>query len=1019
MLASFLQGVLRQRILIVVASIGIFLAGLNVVQNLRIDAYPEISPTQVKIIIKAPGLAPQELETRVTRKIEVELLGIPNQSILRSVVKYGITDITVDFTDGTDIYWARQQVSERLSAIWPDLPQGISGGIAAMSTPLGELLMMTLDGPQSLEEKRRILDWQIRPLLRTVEGVADINALGGRVEAYQVAPDMQALAAVGMSLSDLQNFLAANNRNDGAGRINSGEESMIVTSGGRIQTMDDLKNRIVTIYQGNPVRLADVAEVSLSSMTRYGAVTDSGKGETVEALVVALKNANARRVITGVNEALDKIRPGLPQSLTINTFYDRSHLIDRAVSTVAEALWIAVALVIVMLGLFIGNVRTALVVAVNLPMSALMTFIVMNHFGMSANLMSLGGLAIAIGMLVDGSVVVVENTVTQLQQTSRSLPRMHIIFRAIKEVMVPIISGTLIILLVFSPLVTLQGLEGKMFAPVAMTIMFAMASSLLVSLTLVPVLSSMLINEKKVSTPKWIIALQNYYTHSLQATLNNPKPLLIGVAVALVLAVMAFLQTSKAFMPEMDEGDLIVQLEKTPTISLEASLDIDQKVEKTLLAASPDIERIIARTGSDDLGMDPMGLNETDMFLQLKPRDQWQADSKDDIKETIRQAMAAFPGVNYGFTQPIDMRVSEMISGSRGDVAIKIFGSELNTLQSLADSIGEQVKTLQGVTEVMVSQADGMHYFQLDILYDAVARYGLNVEDVQQTMRSYLEGVGSGDIIFSDRQVPLVIRQPAQIQAEQLLNQLTITSADGQAVPLSSVVTAHETEGPVLIRREQGQRFAVVNVNVSGVPLSDFVAAAQMLVQQNVELPAGYVLSWGGEFENQQRANARLGLMVPVAIGLVLLVLFTTFGRLNESLLILCNIPFAMIGGVVALWLSGEYLSVPASVGFIALLGVAVMNGVVLVEHFRHLRHLGFSGMDVVLHGAVRRLRPVLMTATTGAVGLIPLLFATGPGSEIQKPLAVVVIGGLFTSTLLTLYVLPVIYRRFIPEHTK
>ncbi|MAK89832.1 MAG: CusA/CzcA family heavy metal efflux RND transporter [Oleibacter sp.] len=1019
MLASFLQGVLRQRILIVVASIGIFLAGLNVIQNLRIDAYPEISPTQVKIIIKAPGLAPQELETRVTRKIEVELLGIPNQSILRSVVKYGITDITVNFTDGTDIYWARQQVSERLAAIWPDLPQGISGGIAAMSTPLGELLMMTLDGPQSLEEKRRILDWQIRPLLRTVAGVADINALGGRVEAYQVAPDMQALAAVGMSLSDLQNFLAANNRNDGAGRINSGEESMIVTSGGRIQTMDDLKNRIVTVYQGNPVRLADVAEVSLSSMTRYGAVTDSGKGETVEALVVALKNANARSVIAGVNEALDKIRPGLPQGLTINTFYDRSHLIDRAVSTVAEALWIAVALVIVMLGLFIGNVRTALVVAVNLPMSALMTFIVMNHFGMSANLMSLGGLAIAIGMLVDGSVVVVENTVTQLQQASRSLPRMHVIFRAIKEVMVPIISGTLIILLVFSPLVTLQGLEGKMFAPVAMTIMFAMASSLLVSLTLVPVLSSMLINEKKVSTPKWIIALQNYYTHSLQATLNNPKPLLIGVAVALVLAVMAFLQTGKAFMPEMDEGDLIVQLEKTPTISLEASLDIDQKVERALLAASPDIERIIARTGSDDLGMDPMGLNETDMFLQLKPRDQWQADSKDDIKETIRQAMDAFPGVNYGFTQPIDMRVSEMISGSRGDVAIKIFGSELNKLQNLADSIGEQVKTLQGVTEVMVSQADGMHYFQLDILYDAVARYGLNVEDVQQAMRSYLEGVGSGDIIFSDRQVPLVIRQPAQIQAEQLLNQLTITSADGQAVPLSSVVTAHETEGPVLIRREQGQRFAVVNVNVSGVALSDFVAAAQNLVQQNVELPAGYVLSWGGEFENQQRANARLGLMVPVAIGLVLLVLFTTFGRLNESLLILCNIPFAMIGGVVALWLSGEYLSVPASVGFIALLGVAVMNGVVLVEHFRHLRHLGFSGMDVVLHGAVRRLRPVLMTATTGAVGLIPLLFATGPGSEIQKPLAVVVIGGLFTSTLLTLYVLPLIYRRFILERAK
>ena len=1016
MLSAFLQGVLRQRILIIVASIGIFIAGLSTVQNLRIDAYPEISPTQVKIIIKAPGLAPEELETRVTRKIEVELLGIPNQSILRSVVKYGITDITVNFTDGTDIYWARQQVTERLSAIWPDLPAGISGGIAPMSTPLGELLMMTLDGPLPLEEKRRILDWQIRPLLRTVPGVADINALGGRVESYQVAPDTLALARVDMTLADLQNFLASNNRNDGAGRITSGEESIIVTSGGRIQNMEDLKNRIIRWYDGKPVRLADVAEVSLSSMTRYGAVTDSGKGETVEALVVALKNANAQQLISGVNEALDKLRPGLPKDLSINVFYDRSNLIERAVATVSEALWIAVALVIIMLGLFIGNVRTAMVVAVNLPLSALMTFIIMNYFGMSANLMSLGGLAIAIGMLVDGAVVVVENTVTQLQQSSRNLPRMHVIFRAIKEVMVPIVSGTLIILLVFSPLVTLQGLEGKLFAPVAMTIMFAMASSLLVSLTLIPVLSSMAINEKKVRTPRWITSLQEHYTSSLRITLGNPRPLFIGIGIALVIAVVAFLQTGKAFMPEMDEGDLIVQLEKTPTISLDASLDIDLKVEKALLAASPDIERIVARTGSDDLGMDPMGLNETDMFLQLKPRDQWQAADKEAIKDTIRTAMEAFPGVNYGFTQPIAMRVSEMISGSRGDVAIKIFGSDLGELQHVADQIGEQVKTLNGVSEVMVSQADGMHYLQLENHYDQIARFGLSVEDVQQTLRSHLEGIGSGDIIFTDRQVPLVIRQPGHTQVEQLLNELTIATPSGADVPLATLVSARESEGPVLIRREQGQRFAVVNVNVSGVALSDFVAEAQALVSSNVTLPSGYVLSWGGQFENQQRANARLGLMVPVAIGLVLLVLFTTFGRLDESLLILCNIPFALIGGIVALWLSGEYLSVPASVGFIALLGVAVMNGVVLVEHFRHLHHLGFTGLDVVLHGAVRRLRPVLMTATTGAVGLIPLLFATGPGSEIQKPLAVVVIGGLFTSTLLTLYVLPVLYRRLILE---
>lgn len=440
-------------------------------------------------------------------------------------------------------------------------------------------------------------------------------------------------------------------------------------------------------------------------------------------------------------------------------------------------------------------------------------------------------------------------------------------------------------------------------------------------------------------------------------------------------------------------------------------------MQSALLAAIPDIERIIARTGSDDLGMDPMGLNETDMFLQLKPRNQWQAKNKDAIKAQIRTVMEQFPGVDYGFTQPIDMRVSEMISGSRGDVAIKIFGSDLGELQRLADQIGSAMKTLSGVSEVMVSQADGMHYLQLENNYARIAQFGLNVEDVQQTLRSYLEGLNSGEVVFSDRQVPLVLRQPTRLQVEQLLNELTMATADGQAVPLSALVSARETQGPVLIKREQGQRFALVNVNVSGVALSDFVASAQQTVTEKIQLPAGYVLSWGGEFENQQRANARLGLMVPVAIALVLLVLFTTFGRLDEALLILANIPFALIGGIIALWISGEYLSVPASVGFIALLGVAVMNGVVLVDQFRHLLNLGQQGLEVVRDGAVRRLRPVLMTATTGAVGLLPLLFATGPGSEIQKPLAIVVIGGLFTSTLLTLYVLPVLYRRFILEH--
>lgn len=1014
MISVWLQGVLQQRILILVAALAIVLAGVFSFQNLRIDAFPEISPTQVKIIIKAPGLPPEELETRVTRKIEVELLGIPDQSMLRSVIKYGLTDITLDFADGTDIYWARQQVAERLAAVWPDLPDNISGGIAPMSTPLGELFMFTLDGPQSLEEKRRILDWQIRPLLRTVPGVADVNVLGGYSETYQVTPDPVAMAAVNLSMADLRGFLQQINRNDGAGRLDDGEEAIIVSATGRLSGLADMSDRIVRYHNGHPVRLSDVASVSLSHLTRYGAVTDSGRGETVEALIVSLRDADAQKVIAGVREVLAQIEPGLPDGLSLNVFYDRSDLIDRAVGTVSEALWIAVVLVILLLGVFIGNVRTALVVAVNLPMAALMTFIVMDALGMSANLMSLGGLAIAIGMLVDGAVVVVENSVTRLQNSHSALPRLHVIFRAIREVAIPITSGTLIILLVFSPLVTLEGLEGKLFAPVAMTIMVALASSLLLSLTLIPVLTSLLVNADRVRTPSWVTAMEKGYRNSLRHTLNRPAPMLAALVIACGLAGWAFTETGKAFMPEMDEGDLLVQVEKIPTINLATSVDMDMRIERALLEAVPDIDRVIARVGSDELGLDPMSLNETDMFLQLKPMDQRQSVDKADLQNQIRSVLDAFPGLSYGFTQPIDMRVSEMLSGSRGDLAIKVFGPELWQLEAIAADIASRVETLAGAAEVLQSQTDGMHYLRVVPNEIRINELQLTQMEVQEALRGVLEGHRLGHVIYADRQVPIVLKQAKPAQISSLLQERWLPTPDGDLAPLGSLVDVEEVSGPVLIKRESGQRFAVVTVNIEGVALSDFVASAQQSLAASLQLPAGYRLDWGGEFENQQRANERLGLMVPVAIGLVLLVLFSTFGRMNEALLILCNIPFALIGGILALWVSGEYLSVPASVGFIALLGVAVMNGVVLVDQFRHLQGQGCDPFSAVLEGATGRLRPVLMTATTGAVGLLPLLFATGPGSEIQKPLAIVVTGGLTTSTLLTLYVLPWLYRRFI-----
>jgi len=1014
MLNRIIQFALTQRLLVLVLTLGLVAAGIQSFIALPIDAFPDISPTQVKVILKTPGLTPEEVENQVTRPIEVELLGIPNQQILRSIAKYGLTDVTLDFEDGTDIYWARQQVAERLASVWDSLPADIGGGIAPMSTPLGELYMFTLDGPQSLEEKRHILDWQIRPVLRTVPGVADVNPLGGRVETFQVSPDPVLMEAHGFSYQELEDALMANNSNDGAGRLAAGEEIILVKSSGKIETLDQLRRLVVGSKGSESIYLEDIAEVSLNSLTRYGAVTDSGTQEAVEALVVALRGANARQVIAGIDEALEKLRPSLPDDLSIGVFYDRSHLVNRAVSTVSEALIIAVVLVILLLLFFLGDLRSAFTVALSLPLAALITFLLMSFFDMSANLMTLGGLAIAIGMLVDASVVVVENCVARLSQSSNQLPKLHILFRAVKEVAGPVVSGTVIILLVFAPLVTLQGLEGKLFVPVALTIMFALSGSLVISLTIIPVVSSWLIKSGADSTPRLVVWMQNGYRRMLTWTLAKGWPILITTAALFALAIFAYMQVGKSFMPEMDEGDLILQLEKIPTISLETSADIDLLVEQALLAEIPEIKRIVARLGSDELGMDPMGLNETDMFLELAPRDTWQLKSKDELKEKIRTVMHGFPGVSFGFTQPIDMRVSEMISGASGDLAVKVFGPDLDILQGLAEQIDALLKEVPGSADVLLQQADGMSYLSLKPNQTEMGRRGLQVADVQRQLRASLEGITIGEIQQTLIRSPLVIRYPKPADWSSLLSSQTLKDINGETVSLSELVTAQQVEGPVIIQRESGQRFALVDAYVEGRALVDYVEDARATIESNIDLPQGYFIEWGGEFENQQRASMRLAIMIPIAISLVFLVLFSTFRRIDEALLVLGNIPLALIGGIVALWISGIYLSVPASVGFIALLGVAVMNGVVLVVQFKQLSSLGFSKAEVIVTGAVKRLRPVLMTATTGAFGLIPLLFATGPGSEIQKPLAVVVTGGLVSSTFLTLFLLPLLYQKLI-----
>jgi len=1008
---------LKQRLLVCVFAIGLLFAGWTAYQIIPIDAFPDVSTTQVKIIIKAPGMTPEEVEARITAPIEVEMLGIPKQTSLRAVAKYALTDITIDFEDGTDIYWARQQVTERLNNAMPNLPADISGGIAPMTTPLGEMFMFTIESDTlSLQEKRSLLDWVIRPRLRTVPGVADVNALGGLVRSFEIVPDNAKLQARGLALSTLQQAISDNNHNDGAGRLRDGEASLLVRAEGAFKTLEDVRDTVLKSELGSPVRIADVAEVRIGELTRYGAVSRNGQGEAVEGLVLGLRGANARQVVEGVRAKLEEMTPALPKGVKIEVFYDRGNLVEHAVHTVNQALLEAVVLVFILLVLFLGNLRAALTVACALPLSMLATFWLMQQYGMSANLMSLGGLAIAIGMLVDSAVVVVENIVEHLAHTqaAESPNKRTIILSAMREVTVPVTAGIVIIITVFLPLLTLQGLEGKLFAPVALSIMFALGASLLLSLTVIPVLASFLIQAQSSEGPWLIRHLNRWYASALASAMHHKRSVVVAAMVLLLLTAVVYPRIGKTFMPTMDEGDVIIGTEKLPSISLQQSVATDSHLQKILLQQVAEIQGVYSRAGSDELGLDPMGINQTDNFLVLKPREQWQVADKASLIEKLRKVMQGIPGLDYNFTQPIEMRVNEMILGVRGDLALKIFGTDLNVLNQKAQQIIQVLETVPGNQDVYTPQNSGVQYLQIKIDRVAAGRLGLSVTEINTLLQSQLEGKLLGIVLEGNRRTPILLRG-SQVVRESAsdFSQLMLALPQGGTVPLSSVASIVREEGPVKIDRERGNRMVVVTANVKGRDLVSFVEEAKQRVAQEVQLPEGYWLKWGGQFENQQRAAARLSIVIPIAISLIALLLFMTFGSLPKALLILANIPFAMIGGVFALWLSGEYLSVPASVGFIALLGIAVLNGVVMVSHFQQLAAQGMAASMIAYEGAKRRLRPVLMTASITAFGLIPLLFASGPGAEIQRPLAIVVIGGLITATSLTLFVLPILYQHF------
>ena len=1016
MLNLLIKFSLTQRLFVCVFVVMAMIAGAKAWMNIPIDAFPEISPTQVKIVLKLPGMNAVEIESQVTRVIETELLGIPSQEMLRSTTKYSITDITIDFKDGTDIYWARQQVNERLMNIQPSLPKNISGGMAPMSTPLSEVFMFTVDNPAlSLTEKRELLDWHIRPLLRTVSGVADVNSLGGFVKTYAIVPNILRMQQYNISFNDIESSISLLNQNGGIGRLIKGNDALILRTEGKFENINSIKETVIQTTDNKVIRLSDIASIDEGALTRYGAVTKDGE-EATQGLLIALKDSNTAQVVEEVKNKLNEIEASLPKGTNINVFYDRSNLINTAISTITSALGQAVILVIILLAVFLGDIRSSLVVSLSLPMAALVTFILMKQFELSANLMSLGGLVIAIGMLVDSSVVIVENIVNRLS-SNQHLPRLHVIFRACKEVATPVFSGTIIIIIVFSPLLMLSGLEGKLFKPVALTIVFAMLSALLLSLTIIPILASLLLKNETVKQPKLVTLLQEFYVKTLSKEINKPIAITVLSLSVFIFSIVLFQGLGKSFMPTLDEGDIIVQLEKSPSISLAASINIDEQVEKALLDNTPEILQIVARTGSDELGLDPMGLNETDVFMELAPKEQWRFETKAQLIENIRATLKHYPGMNVGFTQPIQMRVSEMLTGGTGDISIKIFGNEMHTLSSLAEKVANLSKEIRGASDVQMALIEGGKYVNIKLIPEVAGQFNLSTQALSDYLKSQLEGLQISSLLEANRTIPIVfngaknkITNQGQLSSIAALKQQLVLMPNNTLLPLEQIAEIRFKTGPLLVEREQGNRFASVSVNISNRDVVSYVNELETKINSSIELPSGYTLSFGGEFESQQRATNNLLLLIPLALVLIFIILFTTFNSFAKSSLIIANIPFALMGGVISLYISKEYLSVPASVGFIALLGVAVLNGIVMVSYFEQTKLFSKNLTQRVIDGANRRLRPVLMTATTAMFGLMPLAFATGPGAEIQKPLAIVVIGGLITSTMTTLYLLPIFY---------
>lgn len=1003
---------LENRWLALFCAVAMAAAGTWAMLQVPIDAFPDLTNNQVVIFTETPGMAPGEVEQLVTYPIETSLMGIPRTLEVRSVSKFGLSQVTIVFNDNVNLLIARQLVNERLQESRDRLPSGLEPRLGPMATVFGEVYQYTLEGGNySLMDRKTIQEFQLKNQLRTVKGVNEVDSSGGLTRQYAVEVDPIRAQSYGLTLHDIFQRVHENNENFGGGFIEHSSEQYTIRGLGRVKEEKDLEDIVVANRAGTAVYLRDVAKVGLTSAQRQGAVLRDGKGETVCGVVIMLKGENGKQVIERIKTKLATLR--LPPGLKMVKFYDQSDVIDSTIRTVRNNLLEGGLLVILTLALFLGNVRASLIVACVIPLSMLFAFLGMHYFAISANLMSLG--AIDFGMIVDGAVVMVENSMRRLSTKEESgvLARIR---EASHEVAKPVLFAVLIIIAVYLPIFSLEGLEGRLFKPMAITVCAALAGSLFLSLFVVPAATATLFRKPLPEhRQRWFEALLGVYQKALDFVLRH-RLATVGVAlIAVIIALGSIAWIGTEFMPKLDEGSLLITTKKLPGISLSESVRLSQRVEQ-ILRAFDEVETVVTKLGRTDLATDAMGTYEGDVYIVFKPRETWKNPdkTKDEMAEEMRKQLAKIPGVGYNFTQPMAMRLDEVVSGIKADIALKIFGEDSDVLERKADQALRILQSIPGATDAQREVVSGFAELRVEVDRQKIARYGLNVSDVRQVVETAVHGRFIDDLLDGNKRFSILLRLPDRYRRDaESLRSVVLQAPGGERVTLGQLAKVYETRGPESISRENGQRRIVVQANVRGTDLGSFAKIAQARVEKELDLPAGYSLDWGGQFENQERAMTRLTVVVPIAIVIIFGLLYASFQSVPQAAMILLNVPFAMVGGIAALLARGLNLNLSASIGFIALFGVSVLNGIVMIAYINRLREEGLEMDDAIRQGASTRLRPVLMTALVASFGFIPMAIATSAGAEVQRPLATVVIGGLVTSTLLTLFVLPVIYPLF------